>query len=332
MKQKLNRMFLCIALLMYLITVMTGTVSAADLYAFSSDSECSISITLKCDNTPVAGAEVTVYRVADITPTVDGYTFSYCNGFSGPTLSVEILQNPNICAELFATALSNGISGRTAVSDNNGFVSFENLEVGLYLVAQTGTVVGFTAFKPFLVYLPVTEGYDWKYHVDATPKVDIDRIPPNPPDNPPDEPDNPPHDPEDPSQGIETPDEEYGAITVIKLWNDDGENRPESVTVQLLNEKGVYDEVVLSASNGWSYTWYSLDGYENWYVQEINVPNGYTVTYYIDGYIYTVVNTPTLVQTGQLKWPVPVLGICGLVLCIAGFILRNAGRKRIDGN
>ena len=37
--------------------------------------------------------------------------------------------------------------------------------------------------------------------------------------------------------------------------------------------------------------------------------------------------TPTLPQTGQLNWPIPVLVICGLVLCTVGWALRRSGKK-----
>jgi len=36
---------------------------------------------------------------------------------------------------------------------------------------------------------------------------------------------------------------------------------------------------------------------------------------------------PTLPQTGQLNWPVPVMAIGGAVLLILGFVLRTAGKK-----
>lgn len=333
MKHKLNRYFLCIALLLHLISVMTGTVSAnADFYEFDPDHSCSISVALAegIGKTPVVGAEVTVYRVADIMITEDGFGFDYCNGFVGCNFVLDDLEEPSLSIKLLQYANTHGITGITDISNNAGYVSFAGLKQGLYLVAQTKTVEGFTAFSPFLTYLPITLGTSWVYDVDATPKIDIDRVitpPPSP--NPPD------YDPEyptKPSDGTDySPDDStFRSITVRKVWNDDGEGRSGSVTVRLMNANGVYDEVVLSESNGWSYTWYSLDYYENWYVQEANVPSGYTATYYEDGDLFTVVNTATLAQTGQLKWPIPILGGCGLLLVFTGFILKNAGRKQAD--
>ena len=53
---------------------------------------------------------------------------------------------------------------------------------------------------------------------------------------------------------------------------------------------------------------------------------GYKVSYLVNGDYVTVRNTESLIQTGQLNWPVPVLAGAGLVLVLAGaFALR---RKR----
>lgn len=117
-------------------------------------------------------------------------------------------------------------------------------------------------------------------------------------------------------------------VTVDVVWEDDGKNRPDKVVVQLLKDGEVYDETTLSESNGWRHTWSSLDGSAKWSVREVNVPNGYTVTYRQDGLHFTVINTTALLQTGQLNWPIPVLGGFGLILLVLGSVLENAGRKK----
>ena len=53
----------------------------------------------------------------------------------------------------------------------------------------------------------------------------------------------------------------------------------------------------------------------------MEVPEGYTVSYSFDGTTFTVHNTETLIQTGQLNWPVPVMGAAGLALVLAGFMM-----------
>lgn len=55
--------------------------------------------------------------------------------------------------------------------DNDGNAVFEDLELGLYLVAQTKASAGYKAVNPFLVSLPLAEDGQWLYDVDASPKV-----------------------------------------------------------------------------------------------------------------------------------------------------------------
>lgn len=108
-------------------------------------------------------------------------------------------------------------------------------------------------------------------------------------------------------------------ITVHKVWsNDSGKARPSSVTVTLYNGDIAYDRVRLSAHNNWTYTWKDPDAYGNWQVTETNIPKGYVPSYSVSGNIVTVTNTRSLIQTGQLNWPIWVLGGAGLALVALG--------------
>lgn len=108
-------------------------------------------------------------------------------------------------------------------------------------------------------------------------------------------------------------------ITVHKVWSDDnGKARPSSVTVTLYNGDIAYDRVRLSAHNNWTYTWKDPDAYGNWQVTETNIPKGYVPSYSVSGNIVTVTNTRSLIQTGQLNWPIWVLGGAGLALVALG--------------
>lgn len=122
-------------------------------------------------------------------------------------------------------------------------------------------------------------------------------------------------------------------ITVRKLWVDNGKDRPTSVTVRLLQDGNVYDEVVLSNENLWIHTWTDLEDGHKWSVVEVNVPKGYYVRYYSSLGVWTVKNSSyssSLVQTGLLNWPVPVMGGLGLALIAVGIIA--VGKKRKKNN
>ena len=107
-------------------------------------------------------------------------------------------------------------------------------------------------------------------------------------------------------------------ISVQKVWKDDGKDRPDFVNVQLMDGNRVVDTVKLSAKNHWGHTWTGLDGKGNWDVREVNVPKGYKATYSQEGTVITITNSKVLLDTGQLKWPIPILATLGTGLILAG--------------
>jgi len=66
---------------------------------------------------------------------------------------------------------------------------------------------------------------------------------------------------------------------------------------------------------------------DDYSVQEINIPQGFTVTYAQNGYSYTVTNTAALIQTGQLTWPIPAFAIIGVVLLAVGTVILRKERQ-----
>lgn len=106
------------------------------------------------------------------------------------------------------------------------------------------------------------------------------------PDEPGDDPGGDPgNDPDDDPRPSDT------SLTVNKEWIlDDGGEAPVSVTVELLRNNSVYEEVTLDEDNDWSHTWTGLDGRYNWKVQEADVPDGFTAEVSHHGTIWTITN------------------------------------------
>lgn len=126
-----------------------------------------------------------------------------------------------------------------------------------------------------------------------------------------------------------TPPDTPREITVRKVWSgDNAKERPEWVMVALYDGERLYDTVRLDAENGWSRTWRSLPA-GDWQVVEINIPKGYTPSYRKIDNTVTITNTRTLIHTGQLRWPVYLLGGAGLLLLSSGgFVLMKKRRSR----
>ena len=161
----------------------------------------------------------------------------------------------------------------------------------------------------------VPEGYTVSYATVGTRTTITNTRTDTPPDQP-----NPP----EPSQPR--------SLTVRKAWSgDSGKGRPDAVTVTLYNGGAAYETVRLGAWNDWSYTWTDLDPQGNWQVTETNIPKDYTPSYKAEGDTVTITNTRTLIQTGQLNWPIAVLGGLGLVMISLGgiMIFRKKKNRRV---
>ena len=141
-----------------------------------------ISVTFKNpeNGKPIGGENVfALYKAADVV--VDnGFRFVFRDKFAeaGDSLNEDSDLSAELASKLAKLADSRGISpvASSAKPDGSGVMSFDGLEVGLYLVVQTGTGKGDEAYTidPFLVTIPL-KGTDGAliYDVDATPKVGI---------------------------------------------------------------------------------------------------------------------------------------------------------------
>ncbi|MCL2672216.1 MAG: Cna B-type domain-containing protein, partial [Clostridiales bacterium] len=97
-------------------------------------------------------------------------------------------------------------------------------------------------------------------------------------------------------------------VNVTKVWAPmpapAGITHPTSVQVQLLRDGDPYgDPVTLNSGNSWYHEWTELDPAFTWTVEEVSVPDGYTVSYGGDvtnGFIVT--NTKTTDFTVVKEW------------------------------
>lgn len=117
------------------------------------------------------GAEITIYKVADIKEDSGEIRYEYAGVFEGQTedLSKEVPASAILGLAELAEGSGEGIS---ATTDQNGTARFDELEQAVYLVTQTVTIQGFSSFEPFLSYLPDNDDGVWLYDVKAAPKID----------------------------------------------------------------------------------------------------------------------------------------------------------------
>lgn len=120
------------------------------------------------------GGKVMVYRVANS-------NLQFVNGFSAAGVSLDDLTDSSLPKKLQAVVTGDTASV-SASAGSDGKVHFQNLQMGVYLVVQTEVVAGYEPFASFLVTIPIKDGQNWNYDVDASPKMELipkkDIVPP----------------------------------------------------------------------------------------------------------------------------------------------------------
>lgn len=259
---------------------------------FNSKGSIEITLNEKTDNEKIEGAEILLYKVADAKSENHNLMFEYIDELKSCNASLNDLETKSKSEEI-EKCINENIKSLKQITDINGTVKYNDLDLGLYLVKQNNIVEGFSKIDSFLVMTPKITDNKWIYDIKSTPKTDIIRV-------------------------ID--------INVKKVWNTSTSNTndsiklPRCIEVELLLNDKVIDTVKLSKDNNWSYTWEDLAKSEEYTIKEINVPKGYTPSYQKDNNTFIVTNTSTLVQTGQMLWIVMLLIITGITFIIISII------------
>ena len=351
-----------------LAAVMCCTLITVPVSAYERvDTEQKASLSLQYRDTErdqaISGLEMRLYKVADMSDSVR-FTltedFADASVFRDESFDLEALNAEKWAA--LADTLTAYVAAQRAqddsitpaasgTTDEEGKLTFTELDVGLYLLEGDKAVDGNYTYTPahYLMTLLMlnTETDAWEYDVlggnKYTRRYDSG------------------------GGGDKDNDGEKISRNVMKVWEDRDDAakvRPESITVQLLCDGEVYDTVTLSAENHWKHSWVGLDADADWQLVESDVPDGYTVLVGQEGTTFVVTNTyrdddhddnddeelddgdvPTggkdggdddelldediplggLPQTGVLWWPVQLLTLVGITLFALGWA---DGRKK----
>ena len=288
----MGRKILTMCMILLLVITCMTTASAE---GFDPERTGSIRVTLTSqdEKTPIADAVLRVYYVATVSVNEDGnLRYTYTPAFAQTGIAMD---DPELAAKLDAYLAGNEVEAATLLTDAEGTAELTDLPLGLYFIRQTNTVEGFAPCTPFLVTVPIVNGDDYVYEVNASPKTEVAKL---------------------------------TSITIKKVWNTDASTETaDHVTVQLLRNGNVVKTATLNAQNNWQVTYTGMPESDAYSVKEVDVPKGFTATYKQNGYIFTVTNTSTLIQTGQLIWPIPVLAVGGMLFIAVGIMLLQKKRK-----
>lgn len=302
-----------------LLYFMAGLLTPASAAAAETGS-----LTLVCesDGMIMAGMDWNIYRIGSHLDTgefvLEGDFAEYPVSFED--LSVSAIQDAANTLENYAK-LDGIMPIASGVTADDGTLTFEGLEKGLYLLSGEKITLEGSVCTPAAAIVEIKADENGSYDLTVNPKFEIEEPVPTP--------------------------SEY---SVSKVWaGDENTNaRPDSIVVDIFADGELAETVTLNEDNGWAYSWTSENAAE-WSVEERDVPAGYKVVYRGNGADFEIVNTyenssstaggtdskitsvpdttssvpEKIPQTGQLWWPVPVLSIAGLVLIAIGWRLHS---------
>lgn len=133
----------------------------------------SIQITMRRGDRVVSGGSLTIHRVGDIFEDDGNYSFVLNESYADSGLSLADIQSAELAKQLSQYAKTNRLEGTTKTIGDDGTVTFDGLEPGLYMLVQNRAASGYYAADPFLLGLPMPEGETYLYDVVASPKVEL---------------------------------------------------------------------------------------------------------------------------------------------------------------
>ena len=279
----MNRKILALCLAAFALLSGIIPVSAEEFDPAKTGS-ISVTLTEQQEKAPIVGAELNIYHIATASCNPDGtLLYNYTPDFAETGIA---LNSPDLAVQLDAYLAEHDAPATAVRTDAAGSAFCGDLPLGLYFIRQTNQVAGFAPCTPFLVTVPMASQEGYTYDVNASPKTEVAKL---------------------------------TAITIRKVWNTDGSSQAaSSVTIRLLRNGVVVQTAILNQENNWQVTYTDMPESDGYSVQEVDVPKGFTATYKQNGYVFTVTNTATLAQTGQLIWPIPVLALAGILLIALG--------------
>lgn len=299
-----------------LALLLTVTAFAAESVDLSRKTSLTVNY-LYNDLTPVSNAEFSLYQIGTVDETgeliLDTRFANYGIQLDLTDADDWATMAETVYGYLLRDDIPSAANGKT---DEKGRLVMRALPAGLYLLS--GSSVNHDGYiyttVPFFLTLPgINSDDEWEYDVTVKPKCARQPAPP----------------------------EEVVSRKVMKVWkNDEGQHRPQQITVQLLCNGRVYDAQTLSAENNWRYEWENLDASCEWSLVEETVPADYTVKVTQEDIMFIVTNTyttppppdvpPELPQTGLYWWPVFLAGGIGMLFILAGIYMKAKKRKKND--
>lgn len=320
---KKNRIIIISIFIIFIFSIVSQVFAETKIGLIDLTQKANLTIHFSTKESPANNIKFKLYKVANINKECE---FKLTNKFKKYPISLENINIDNwkklaTTVETYIVA-DNIVADKVESTDIYGNASFNDLELGLYLVIGNQYVTEKNIYTPTPVFicLPTQNKQNiWEYNISIKIKYETEKI-----------------------------EEKEDTISkkVMLIWDDNNDktSRPQSVKVYLLKDGKIYDTIELSKVNNWKHIWEGLSNKHKWRIVEAGIEDKYTTTFEEQGPTFVITkkyreNKPDedkpnekpednmavdrLPATGVLWWPVPVLITIGVILFAIGWIKRK---------
>ena len=243
-------------------------------------------------NEKIADANIEIVKIADAR--VDLNSNLYYEYVSSLTkCNVDIKDVTKIDVNELASCINDNTQRLSSISDNNGKVSFNNLDLGLYLIRQTNKLNKYTSIDSYLVTLPTIENNDWIYDIYSIPKTEIQK---------------------------------KMDITLIIEWKTEKDIKGNRVTAELFNDNQKVNDYLITKDDNWMVIDNVLLS-DKYSVRGESI-EGFNISYVIQGNVFKIIYSDDLPQTGENVYITYILAFTGLVFILLGVTFKRNEKNR----
>ncbi len=271
---------------MFVLTVSANTVD------FNRKGSITLELTEQEHNEKIADANIEIVKIADAK--VDLNSNLYYEYVSSLTeCNVDIKDVTKIDVNELASCINDNTQRLSSISDNNGKVSFSNLDLGLYLIRQTNKLNKYTSIDSYLVTLPTIENNDWIYDIYSIPKTEIQK---------------------------------KMDITIIIEWKTEKDIKDKRVTAELFNDNQKVNDYLITKDDNWTVIDNVLLS-DKYSVKGESI-EGFNISYVIQGNVFKIIYSDDLPQTGENVYVTYILAFTGLVFILLGVTFKKNEKNR----
>ena len=271
---------------MFVLPVSANTVD------FNRKGSITFELTEQEHNEKIADANIEIVKIADARVDLNSNLYyEYVSSLTG--CNVDIKDVTKIDVNELASCINDNTQRLSSISDNNGKVSFNNLDLGLYLIRQTNKLNKYTSIDSYLVTLPTIENNDWIYDIYSIPKTEIQK---------------------------------KMDITIIIEWKTEKDIKGNRVTAELFNDNQKVNDYLITKDDNWMVIDNVLLS-DKYSVRGESI-EGFNISYVIQGNVFKIIYSDDLPQTGENVYITYILAFTGLVFILLGVTFKRNEKNR----